>query len=235
MRTTESVRIRQYPWFRPLVGGGVFSGRDYGISEEEPTLVADVCTNSDTGKVLHEGVGRFNPIIIAYGQPDGTVLAGVGYMMSYYEFEEENFTKVSDSEWRKRGRLGHCRPDHSGLSFLYPPAEWITHLKGDLNDDGNVTAADAAIALELAVRGEWHADADMSGDCQVTSLDALIPASGKPWGMTSAPATSNGVFCRVPTKKEYLRASSAIFITDELNGRIVHGAPRTFYRSKRTM
>ena len=108
-RSFENHRIRQNQTISMVSAsgwGGVFSGGDYGISEEEPTLVADVCTNSDTGKVLHEGVGRFNPIIIAYGQPDGTVLAGVGYMMSYYEFEEENFTKVSDSEWRKRVETG---------------------------------------------------------------------------------------------------------------------------------
>ena len=76
---------------------GFFSG---GIEEEEPTLVADVCTNSVTKRVLHEGVGKFNPIIIVYEQPDGTPLAGIGSVMSYYEFEEENFNRINDSEWK---------------------------------------------------------------------------------------------------------------------------------------
>ncbi|MEA1894277.1 MAG: DUF3160 domain-containing protein [Euryarchaeota archaeon] len=154
---------------------GFFSGWDGHIMEEEPTLVADVCTNSNTAKVLHEGVGRFNPVIIVYEQPDGVVLAGVGYVMSYYEFEEENFTRISDSEWKKRVETGGLppRPLWTG-SFLYPPANLITPQKGDLNDDGNVTAADAAIALRFAASGECTPAADVSGDGQVTSLDALM-------------------------------------------------------------
>ena len=154
---------------------GFFSGGDYGINEEEPTLVADVCTNSNTGKVLHEGVGKFNPVIIVYEQPDGVVLAGVGYVMSYYEFEEENFTRVSDSEWEARVANGTLPPRPFWTeSFLYPAEEWITHQKGDLNDDGNVTAADAVIALELAASGRWGPAADVNYDKQITALDALM-------------------------------------------------------------
>ncbi len=47
-------------------------------------------------------------------------------------------------------------------------------VSGDLNGDGHVTTADAAIALHFAARCEWHADADVSGDGRVTSLDALM-------------------------------------------------------------
>ena len=46
--------------------------------------------------------------------------------------------------------------------------------KGDLNDDGTITPADAAIALQMVVRGEYSEDADVSGDHTVTSLDALL-------------------------------------------------------------
>jgi len=45
---------------------------------------------------------------------------------------------------------------------------------GDLNGDYKITAADAAIALQMAVRGEYSEDADVSGDSRVTSLDALL-------------------------------------------------------------
>jgi hypothetical protein len=154
---------------------GFFGGGDGGIKEEEPTLVADVCTNSNTRRVLHEGVGRFNPVIIVYKQPDGEVLAGIGYVMSYYEFEEENFTRVSDSEWKKRVETGALppRPLWTG-SFLYPPAEWITPQKGDLNYDGNVTVADAVIALRMAVCGQYVPEADMNGDRRITSVDGLM-------------------------------------------------------------
>ena len=47
-------------------------------------------------------------------------------------------------------------------------------LNGDLNHDGAITPADAAIALQMAARGEYSVDADMSGDDRVTSLDALM-------------------------------------------------------------
>jgi uncharacterized membrane protein len=47
-------------------------------------------------------------------------------------------------------------------------------LKGDLNSDGILTPADAAIALRIAASGGWDADADVSRDGRVTSLDALM-------------------------------------------------------------
>ncbi|MEA3323749.1 MAG: S8 family serine peptidase [Euryarchaeota archaeon] len=47
-------------------------------------------------------------------------------------------------------------------------------LRGDVNHDGVVTPADAVIVLEMAVRGEYNADADVDCDNMVTSLDALM-------------------------------------------------------------
>jgi len=46
--------------------------------------------------------------------------------------------------------------------------------KGDLNHDCQITEADAAIALRMAVRGEYDADADMNDCGRITSLDALM-------------------------------------------------------------
>ena len=51
----------------------------------------------------------------------------------------------------------------------HPPSE-----KGDINGDGKVTPADAAIVLRMAVSGECSEEADVSGDHKVTSLDALM-------------------------------------------------------------
>jgi len=45
---------------------------------------------------------------------------------------------------------------------------------GDVNDDGHLTTADVAIALKMAVSGEYSEVADVSGDRAVTSLDALM-------------------------------------------------------------
>jgi hypothetical protein len=46
--------------------------------------------------------------------------------------------------------------------------------KGDLNSDGTLTPADAAIALAIAASGAHDDVADVSGDGRVTSLDALM-------------------------------------------------------------
>nr|QNO46121.1 hypothetical protein MFHEKKGA_00014 [Methanosarcinales archaeon ANME-2c ERB4] len=46
--------------------------------------------------------------------------------------------------------------------------------KGDLNHDCQITEADAAIVLRMAVRGEYDADADMDDCGRITSLDALM-------------------------------------------------------------
>ena len=46
--------------------------------------------------------------------------------------------------------------------------------KDDLNHDGILTPADAAIALRLAATGADDPAADVSGDDRVTSLDALM-------------------------------------------------------------
>ncbi len=58
--------------------------------------------------------------------------------------------------------------------YGYEDASGTTPVKGDLNHDGAVTQADAAIALQMAARGEYSEDADVSGDSMVTSLDALL-------------------------------------------------------------
>jgi hypothetical protein len=50
----------------------------------------------------------------------------------------------------------------------------IEIFEGDLNGDNNITPADAMIALQLAVSGEWDANADVSDDDRITSLDALM-------------------------------------------------------------
>jgi len=47
-------------------------------------------------------------------------------------------------------------------------------LPGDINGDGIITTDDAAIALQMAASGEYRDVADVSGDCEVTSLDALM-------------------------------------------------------------
>lgn len=70
--------------------------------EEDPELIADVASSSITHEVLHEAVGKINPIIIIYTEPDTKrVLAGVGYVMSYYKLIETNWNRLNDDEWKR--------------------------------------------------------------------------------------------------------------------------------------
>jgi parallel beta-helix repeat protein len=66
----------------------------------------------------------------------------------------------------------------AGAVDNYPfggPGGWIIiPQKGDLNGNGNVTPADAAIALQIAAIGAHNDAADVSGDGSLTSLDALM-------------------------------------------------------------
>ena len=57
---------------------------------------------------------------------------------------------------------------------LMQPLGGDTSPKGDLNSDGILTPADAAIALQIAASGGWDPAADVNDDKQVTSLDALM-------------------------------------------------------------
>jgi|LGVF01.1.fsa_nt_gb hypothetical protein len=49
----------------------------------------------------------------------------------------------------------------------------VCGIHGDINQDGDITTADAEIALQLTASGEWDANADVDGDGKITSLDAL--------------------------------------------------------------
>ena len=73
-----------------------------GVAEKSPMLVADVATDSNTARVLHEGTGHFNPLIVIYTPPDGEPIAGIGYVYSHYEFIEPNWNRLNDAEWASR-------------------------------------------------------------------------------------------------------------------------------------
>lgn len=66
----------------------------------KPTLVADVHTESNTKKVLEEGVGYIKTLLVAYKLPDGRILVGVGPVFSYYEFKQPMEKRLTDEDWR---------------------------------------------------------------------------------------------------------------------------------------
>ena len=70
--------------------------------------------------------------------------------------------------------LGNMPYNIGNGNFDYHPLCPPSSVKGDLNGDGTLTPADAAIALRLAATGAHDDAADVSGDGAVTSLDALM-------------------------------------------------------------
>lgn len=71
----------------------------------------------------------------------------------------------------------YCKdPEGCSVSLVGSDDYYIRRLvhNRDLNRDGALTPADAAIALRIAASGGWNADADVNGDLQITSLDALM-------------------------------------------------------------
>ncbi|MBN2533541.1 MAG: DUF3160 domain-containing protein [Spirochaetales bacterium] len=78
-----------------------FSSKE--LPEDDPELIADVASSSMTGEVLHEAVGKLNPIILLYKDSnDNKNLAAVGYVMSYYELIEPDWNRLNDDEWKER-------------------------------------------------------------------------------------------------------------------------------------
>jgi hypothetical protein len=78
------------------------------------TLAADVLTDGNQPQeVLEEGTGNVDLVVVAYKLPDGETVAGVGPVMSYYEFKEPLASRLTDEAWRQMLAQGQApsRPD----------------------------------------------------------------------------------------------------------------------------
>jgi hypothetical protein len=89
-----------------------------GVEEKSPMLVADVATDSNTGRVLHEGTGHFDPLIVIYTPLAGEPIAGIGYVFSHYEFAEPDWNRLNDAEWSDRLEENPPSRPRWGAGFL---------------------------------------------------------------------------------------------------------------------
>ncbi|NSW54579.1 MAG: DUF3160 domain-containing protein [Armatimonadetes bacterium] len=89
------------------------------VAEEHPCLVVDVAADSNPpNRVLHEATGPFQLVVIPGRKRDYLY----GWVLSHYEFSEDNFTRLTDSDWEKRvdkGRHRELRPEWTN-SYVYP-------------------------------------------------------------------------------------------------------------------
>ncbi|MDY9924999.1 DUF3160 domain-containing protein [Methanosarcina sp.] len=67
---------------------------------QSSVMVADVYTDRE-GRILEEGTGKLDLIVIAYKQPDGRIVLGAGPVMSYYEFWQPPGERLTDEEWEE--------------------------------------------------------------------------------------------------------------------------------------
>ncbi|KAA0005155.1 MAG: DUF3160 domain-containing protein [Thermoplasmata archaeon] len=83
--------------------GGKLDSIVTGVKEKgkETTIVADVHTDTNTGKCLEEGVGYVDMILVAYMVSDGRVIIGAGPVFSYYEFKHPMNDRLTDEKWKK--------------------------------------------------------------------------------------------------------------------------------------
>ena len=104
-----------------------------------------------------------------------------GYITTYtWNFGDENITATSDPV------ITHLYASADNYTVTLTVTDndaamnstsrviTITPLRGDVNYDGAITSADAAIALRLAASGSWDPAADVNRDSRITSLDALM-------------------------------------------------------------
>ena len=86
---------------------------------KETTIIADVHTDTNTGRVLEEGVGYVDLILVAYMTPNGNIIVGAGPILSYYEFKHPMDDRLTDEQWTDMLQSGQTpdRPDWV-ISFI---------------------------------------------------------------------------------------------------------------------
>lgn len=76
------------------------------ISTLEVPVIADVATFPpgdifDPPQILHVGTGYVNALVVLFPKPDGTLVAAVGPVFSYYEFRLIGTERLNDDEWKE--------------------------------------------------------------------------------------------------------------------------------------
>ncbi len=80
-------------------------------------MIADVHTDSNSEKVLEEGTGLIDLVVVACPLSNGSILLSVGPVFSYYEFKQPMSDRLTDEEWMQL--LGS--PDEPAKPAWYQP------------------------------------------------------------------------------------------------------------------
>jgi hypothetical protein len=72
----------------------------------ETPVIADVATFPPGDiyyppQILHIGVGKINALVVLFPKTDGTLVAAVGPVFTYYEFALAGTTRLNDEQWKQ--------------------------------------------------------------------------------------------------------------------------------------
>jgi hypothetical protein len=95
---------------------------DQKPEEKSAMLVADIASDSENERGLHEGTGHFNPLIAVYTPRGEEPIAGIGDVFSHYEFAEPDWNRLNDAEWADR--LQEDPPSRPPWASSFLPFDW---------------------------------------------------------------------------------------------------------------
>lgn len=83
-------------------------------------IIADVHTDGNSMECLEVGTGKLRLLAIAYYNPDGDLLVGMGPVLSFYEFRHPMKDRLTDEKWQKMLSSGKTPAD----------PEWVKNFTG---------------------------------------------------------------------------------------------------------
>jgi len=120
----ETISAEDYEWISNirwafdrtlLLPRDVDSIRD--PSELQMALVADVATDAVQGRVLQEGIGKPQRIVVVVKDISGGTRLTVGYVYSWFEFDSGK--RWTDSEWKK---IIYSKPETAAAQGIQSPS-----------------------------------------------------------------------------------------------------------------
>ncbi|RZN32419.1 MAG: PKD domain-containing protein [Methanosarcinales archaeon] len=149
--------------------GDVIWDVDYAASVNRPPIASFIYTPANPSiqdTVIFDASTSYDP--------NGII---VSYM---WDFGDENITTTTDPvithyyDLEGDYNVALTVSDCEGAKHLASIRVTVAPLRGDANHDRAITSVDVVLALEMAARGKRNADANVNGNGQVTSLDALM-------------------------------------------------------------